>query len=120
MITYEEISATGLPLGDHGAIADFLSVGRTKLVKTEIGKLTIIGTIGMEAGNTLLDIIDTVEDFRHVRYPLANGWLDVANPTVRSMLDMLCTPDDATLLKNLAVVNDPVSSQEVTKVLEGH
>lgn len=120
MITYEEIIATGLPLGDHGAIADFLSVGRTKLVKTEIGKLTIIGTIGMEAGNALLDIIDTSPDFRHVRYPLANGWLDVANPTVRGMLDMLCSAENAGKIKALAELADPVTSQEVTKALEGY
>ena len=120
MITYEEIIATGLPLGDHGAIADFLSVGRTKLVKTEIGKLTILDTIGMEDGNALLDIIDTSPDFRHVRYPLANGWLDVANPTVRGMLDMLCSPENATLLKELAMQGDPISSQEVSKAMEGY
>ena len=51
MITYEEILATGLPLSDHGAIADALSVGKTELVKTEIGKLTVLGTIGMETDN---------------------------------------------------------------------
>ena len=120
MITYEEIIATGLPLGDHGAIADFLSVDRTKLVKTEIGKLTIIGTIGLTDGNTLLDVIDTSPDFRHVRYPLANGWLDVANPTVRGMLDLLCSAENASKLKALAEQSDPVSSQEVTKALEGY
>lgn len=119
MITYEEIMATGLPLSDHGAIAEALSIGRTELVKTEIGKLSILGAIGMEAGNTLLDTIDTVPDFRHVRYPLTNGWLDVADPTVRSMLDTLCSPEDATKIKNLAVRPVIVSSQEVTKCLDG-
>lgn len=119
MITYEEILATGLPLSDHGAIATALSVGRTELVKTEIGKLTVLGTIGMEAGNALLDTIDSVPDFRHIRYPLANGWLDVADPTVRFMLDTLCSPEDAKKLKDLAVRSVIVSSQEVTKCLEG-
>ena len=42
MITYEEILATGLPLSDHGAIAAALSTGRTELVKTEIGKLSLL------------------------------------------------------------------------------
>lgn len=118
--TLEDILALGMPLDDHGALADALSVGRTTLVKTEVGKLTIIGVIGMEAGNALLDTIDNVPDFRHVRYPLANGWLDVANPTVRDMLDMLCSPSDATLLKDLAVRPDSCTSQSVSKALEGY
>ena len=119
MITREDILATGLDvsLRNDKLIADTLSAGRTKLVKTEIGKLTILGTIGMVAGNALLDIIDTVDDFRHVRYPLANGWLDVANPTVRGMLDSLCSVGDATLLKNLAVVADPVPVEDVSTIL---
>ena len=119
MITYEEIVATGLPLDDHKAIADTLSVGRIRLVKTEIGKLTVLGTIGMTDGNTLLDIIDTNENFRHVRYPLANGWLDVADPTVRYLLDSLCSVENAAKIKALAEQSDPVSSQEITKALEG-
>jgi hypothetical protein len=118
MITYEEIIATGLPLSDHGAIAEALSVGRTELVKTEIGKLSILGAIGMETGNTLLDTIDTVPDFRHVRYPLANGWLDVADPTVRYMLDTLCSPEDATKIKNLAVRPVVVTPYEVAITIE--
>lgn len=118
MITYEEIMATGLPLSDHGAIAEALSIGRTELVKTEIGKLSILGAIGMEVGNTLLDTIDTVPDFRHVRYPLANGWLDVADPTVRAMLDTLCSPEDATKIKNLAVRPVVVTPYEVAITIE--
>ena len=117
MITREEILAAGLPLDDHGTLATTLSVGRTKLVKTEIGKLTILGTIGMAAGNALLDTIDTVDDFRHVRYPLANGWLDVANPTVRGMLDILCTLSDAALLKGLAEIPDPVSEYDIRCIM---
>lgn len=119
MITLAEIQASGLPLDDHGAIAAALSEGRTELVKTEIGKLTILGTIGMTAGNTLLDVIDTNPDFRHVRYPLANGWLDIADPTVRAMIDALCSVEDAKKLKDLAVRPVVITSQEVTKALEG-
>lgn len=118
-ITREEILASGLPLSDHGAIAQAMSIGRTKIVKTEIGKGTILSVLGLDAGNALLDIIDTVTDFRHVKHLVANGWLDVGDPLVRFMIDQTCTPEDAVKLKALAVVNDPVSSQEVSKALEG-
>jgi len=94
-VTLNEVLATGLSLADHGAIAAALSAGRTKLVKTEIGQLTILGTIGMAAGNALLDTINTVDDFRHVRYPLANGWLDISDPTVCALVDSLCSTADA-------------------------
>ena len=118
MITYDDILATGLPLTDHGAIAEALSVGRIELVKTEIGKLTVLGTIGMEAGNALLDTIDTFPDFRHVRYPLANGWLDIADSTVRAMLDTICSPEDAKKLKDLAARPIKVTPLEVAIIIE--
>lgn len=101
---------------DTQAIADALSVGRIKLVTKEIGKLTVLSTIGMEAGNALLDIIDTVDTFRHVRYPLANGWLDLADPTARAMLDTICSAENAAKLKALAEQADPVDEYEVRKL----
>jgi len=118
-ITRDEILASGLPLDDHGAIATFLSSGRTKVVSTEIGKGRVLSVLGLEAGNELLDIIDNTPLFRHVKFLVANGWLDVGDSLTRQMIDQICSPENAAKLKALAVVDDPVTSQEVSKALEG-
>ena len=118
-ITREEVLASGLSLSDHGAIATALSVGRTQIVSTEIGKGKVLSTLGLVAGNTLLDIVDNEPTFRHVKHLVANGWLDVGDVLVREMIDQICSPSDAKKLKDLAVIPDPVTSQEVSKVLEG-
>jgi len=118
-ITLSDIQALApeiLAQQDTQLIADTLSVGRIKLVKTEIGKLTVLGTIGMTAGNALLDTIDSVENFRHIRYPLANGWLDISDPTARALLDSICSAEDAALLKALAEQADPVDEYTVRKL----
>jgi hypothetical protein len=124
MITLADIQATGLPLDDHGAIAEALSVGRTKRVTTEIGNGKILETIGLAAGNALLDAIHNIPDFKYVVPLLEQGRLDISSDVSRAALDMLalggaCSQDDADKLKALAVVPDPVTSQEVTKALEG-
>ena len=119
MITLEDIRALPQEITDRQdtqLIADGLSAGRVKLVKTEIGKLTVLSTIGLEAGNALLDIIDTVDTFRHVRYPLSNGWLDVSDPTARAMLDTICAPENASKLKALAERPDPVNELDIRKI----
>lgn len=124
MITLAEIQATGLPLDDHGAIAEALSAGRTKLVTTEIGNGTILAELGIDAGNQLLDAIYNAPDFKYVKPLLEQGRLDIGSAVTQGALDMLalagaCTQADADKLKALAVAPDPVSSQEVTKALEG-
>ena len=124
MVTLAEIQATGLPLTDHGAIAEALSVGRTKLVATEIGNGTILAELGIAAGNQLLDAIYNAPDFRYVKPLLEQGRLDIGSAVTQAALDALalagaCTQADADKLKALALVPDPVSSQEVTKALEG-
>ncbi len=124
MITLAEIQATGLPLDDHGAIADALSAGRTKLVPTEIGNGKVLETIGLAAGNALLDAIYGSPDFRYVKPLLEQGRLDVSSDLVRGTLDAMAmagvvTMQEAEAVKNLAMVADPVSSQDVTRALEG-
>jgi hypothetical protein len=118
MITLAEIEATGLPLSDHGAIASALSVGRTKLVPTEIGNGKIIETIGLVAGNELLDIIYTNNDFRYVKPLVEQGRLDVSSALVRATLDTITTPQNAEALKALAEQPDPVSALEVALTIE--
>lgn len=124
MITLAEIQATGLPLDDHGAIAEALSAGRTKLVVTEIGNGTILAELGIAAGNQLLDAIYNAPDFKYVKPLLEQGRLDIGSAVTQGALDMLalagaCTQADADKLKALAIKPDPVTSQEVTKALEG-
>lgn len=124
MVTIAEIQATGLPLDDHGAIAAALSVGRTKLVPTEIGNGKILETIGLQAGNQLLDAIYNAPDFKYVVPLLEQGRLDISSAVSQGALDMLaisgaCTQANADKLKALAVVPDIVSSHDVTKALEG-
>lgn len=126
MSLYDDIIAGGFDLQnrDDGAIAAALSVGRTKLVPTEIGNGTILETIGLTAGNSLLDVLNTAPDFRYVKPLLEQGRLRVDSGLVRATLDTLVpsvlTQAQADALKNLALVPDPVSSQDVAKALEGH
>ena len=123
MITLEEIQATGL--SNYGDIADALSAGRTKIVPTEIGNGMILATLGLEAGNALLDAIYTVNDFRYVRPLLEQGRLDISSDLARAALDGLVgvvagfTQGHADLIKNLAVRPDPVTPVDVQRVMEG-
>jgi len=120
----DDILALGMPLSDHGAIAAALSAGRTRLVYTEVGHGTILETIGLAAGNALLDAIYATPDFRHVKPLLEQGRLDISSALVRGALDALTaagviTAPHAAALKALAERPDPVSSQQVTRALEG-
>ena len=115
----DEILAGGFDLEsrDCQAIADALSVNRIKTVKTEIGKGMVLATIGLEAGNALLDIIDNEANLRHVKQLVANGWLDVGDALTRAMIDQICSPASASALKALAEVPDKVTAQQVAEVI---
>lgn len=109
---------------DDGAIAAALSVDRTKLVPTEIGIGLVLETIGLQAGNALLDLIKNTQDFRHVWPLLEQGRLRVDAALVRGTLDALVaasalTAADGEALKNLAVQPDPVTPADVARALEG-
>lgn len=120
----DEILALGMPLTDHGAIAIALSVGRTKAVYTEIGCGTILSTIGLARGSMLLDVIYGQQEYRYVKPLLEQGRLDVGSALVRGTLDYLAsnqaiTSAEAQALKAIGERPDPVTSQQVTKALEG-
>ena len=100
---------------DTQAIADALPPV-VSLRACEIGKGKVLGTIGLEAGNTLLDIIDNVADFRHVKQLVANGWLDVGDALTRAMIDKVCTPADGAALKALAEISTPIDEMTVRRV----
>ena len=140
MITLAEIQATGLPLDDHGVIADALSAGRTKIVSREVGDGAISLALGTPAGplfmlqleaiaNTAVDAAMAPEQIAQIAI-CRQAWrsinrvgFDVGNQGVRdgidAMVGTLLTQAQADAIKGLAVVLDPVSSQDVTKALEG-
>lgn len=140
MITREEILALGMPLDDHGAIAEALSAGRTKIVSREVGDGAISLALGTPDGplfmlqleaiaNTPVSVEMTPEQIAQIAI-CRQAWrsinrvgFDVGNQGVRdgidAMVGTLLTQSQADAIKGLAVVADSVSSQEVTKVLEG-
>lgn len=60
---------------DTTAIAAALSAGRWRYVKTEIGKGTIIETLGLSAANGVIDAILGASDYRHIKELLEQGRL---------------------------------------------
>ena len=127
MITRAEILALNMPLDDHGAIADALSVGRTKVVPTPIGIGTVLSEMAPIGGDFLnaLEAMSTTD--ANVKWALKmieQGTFDVGHPVTRAQLEAfgIAAPqmaDGITALLNVAVVADPVSSQEVSKAMEG-
>lgn len=107
---------------DTAAIAGALSEGRTQLVPKEIGSGTIIETIGLAAGNALLDVLYAQADFRHVKPMLEQGRLRVDSALVRATLDSLAgagviTAAQCAALKALAEAPSPVSEYAVRRAV---
>jgi hypothetical protein len=114
--------ATFLAIRNDAAIAEIYNRGRTKLVETHVGNLTVVGLLGIEDGNRLLDAIYSNADYRYVTDGLKAARLDISDPLVRAALDAMAmagviTTPQADLLKNLAVVPDPVSVDAVSAAL---
>lgn len=99
------------------AIAEALSQNRQKLTHTEIGNGTILEVLGMEVGNTLLDLIYSNQLFRHVKPLIEQGRLRLDSPLVLAMLQSLVgtvlTQTNVNDLKSRASIADPVSELEV-------
>ena len=90
------------------------AITRTRLVKTEIGNGLILSTLGLTAGNALLDVIHTQADFRYVKPLVEQGRLDISDALVRATLDSLVgtvlTAEQAAALK--AIAEQPCSRAE--------
>ncbi len=103
------------------AIAEVLSAGRVKPVPTDVGNGTILETIGLDAGNALLDVLNQAAEFRHVKPLLEQGRLRVDSALVRATLDGLVpavlTAEQAQALKALAEHPDPIHYNAVSDVL---
>lgn len=127
MISLAEIQATGVPLDDHGAIAAALSVGRTRIQSTPIGIGTVLAVMA-PVGGEFLNALETMgAGDANVKWALKmieQSTFDVGHSVTRAQLqafaDAVPTMADAiNALMSVAVVADPVSSQEITHALEG-
>lgn len=104
---------------DTQAIADALSVGRTKPQTTEVGNGTVLATVGLTIGNARLDVLYTAPDFRYVKPLLEQGRLDISSPLARGALDSLVgvvagfEQAHADALKALAETPDPIDEMTV-------
>ena len=76
---------------DSQAIADALSVGRTRWKHTDIGVGTIIEALGLAAANPVLDALYASPDYRHVKPLLDQGRLRLDVVAQAGMLQPLVT-----------------------------
>jgi len=128
MITRDEILALDMPLDDHGAIADALSTARTKVVSMPIGIGTVLAVMAPQGGdflNTLEQVGQVNSNVKLALEMIKQGTFDVGHPVTRAqleafMVDMPAMAYSVQALLNVAVVADVVSSQEVSKALEGY
>ncbi len=123
----DEILASGLPLTDHGAVAVALSAGRTKVIPSPIGigtVLAVMAPIGGDFLNALEGIGATDSNVKWALKMIEQGTFDVGHQVTRAQLEAFAVAvpamaDGVAALLAVAVVPDPVSSQDVSKALEG-
>ncbi|MFC5548190.1 hypothetical protein [Massilia aerilata] len=107
---------------DCAALAALLSVGRTHPSATEVGNGTILATIGIDAGNSLLDHIGSDPSMRHVKPLLEQGRLKVGSPVAQGAIRAFATANvitqsQADALCALGVEPDPLTAQDVADAL---
>ncbi len=103
---------------DCVAIAAKVNETRTRPSSLEIGNGTVLETIGLTAGNALLDAIYNGPDFRYVRPLLEQGRLKAASPLIAGALAGLVQANviqqaHADALLALGRELDPISEFEV-------
>ena len=76
---------------DTQAIASALSVGRMRPNDREIGNGSVLETIGITAGNALLDAIAGTPSYRYVKPLLDQGRLKAGSPLITAALGPLVT-----------------------------
>ena len=126
MTLLEEIQAkcsqSMLASRDFEAIAVAVSAGRTKPNSKEIGNGTILEVLGLTTGNALLDVVNTVPDFRYVKPLVEQGRLTVGSGLVQATVQSLVpigvlTQAQADALCALGFDPDPVTAQQVSDEL---
>lgn len=107
---------------DYQAIADVVNAGRFRAATTAIGKGTILGVLGLAAGNAFLDVIDTVPDLRHVKDVIKSSNFDVSlqvsQDGIDAMVPTVLTQMEADALKALGKTADPVSAADAELALK--
>lgn len=131
MITYSDIQALNRPdlvaARNETAIAELLSVGRTKTISKEIGIGTVLATLGPAGGPFLDGMVQLGTVDSNVKWAmklLENASLDIGMAATRAQMQALADGDAniapaVGLLLDLAVIPDPVSAYEVAVALEG-
>jgi hypothetical protein len=125
-ITKEEIlakcSSELIASRDCHAIAEAVSVGRTKPSSIMIGNGTIIAALNdLTAANALLDVLHNDARFKYVVPLLDQGRLIISDQlvvhTLQSFVPSILTQAQADKLIALATTPDPVSFTEVAEAL---
>jgi hypothetical protein len=117
--------ACAQPLADRDLVelARILSDGRTRPSSREIGNGTVLETLGIEAGNKLLDHIQSAPELRYVKPLLEQGRLMIGSPVVQAALqsfvalDNVLTQADADKLCALGREPDPLAPQDLAEAL---
>jgi len=113
--------AGALAARDCASLAALLSAGRTCGNDHEIGYGTILETLGIDAGNKLIDHIQGEHNMRHVVPLLDRGALRIGSPLVQATLrglpaDVITTADVEKLCA-LGQQDDPLTAQQVAEAL---
>ena len=122
--------AAALALRDCGALAEIMSVGRTKTIDLNIGYGTVLEALGAEAGAAFLDALTalaangTSSPVKWALKLLDRGELNIGSSATRAQLDALAAVSVmpqavADALKGLALVPDVISASQVQQALEG-
>lgn len=118
---FQKCSSELIVSNDYQAIAEIVSLGRVAQTDAEIGNGSIIGAIGIAAGNRLLDVIHSTPDFRHIKVLLDSGRLISSSPLVvgviQSMVPAVLSQAEADALKSLGFVASPVTAHECAYAL---
>lgn len=114
--------AAALAAKDCEALAVLLSAGRTCGNDREVGYGTILETIGIEAGNALIDFIQSQEGMRHVKPLLEQGRLRVGSALVQASLQAFVgagavSQANADALCALGLQPDPLTARQVAEAL---
>jgi hypothetical protein len=116
-------SAGLIASGDTVAIAAAVNAGRVKPGTLEIGNGTILQTLGLTAGNNLLDFIHANNQFRYVTPLLDQGRLIIGSSLVQSTLQSLVpavlVQADCDKLCALGQMPDPVSQADIDRACWG-
>ena len=125
---------------DDAAIAEILSEGRTRIVSREIGDGAVAIALGIPGGPVFLYQLElaaetvpgaSATDEQIAQHAIARqAWrslqkaaLDIGNPVVRSAIDAmvgtLLTAEQASAVKALAEIPDPVTVADVSLAMRG-